>query len=62
MLMAASTCLVFLALLLLLLGQFGALLLVQVLGMPIPLECVALVVAGAGVAAGFARSVINAAY
>lgn len=41
--------------------EFGALLLVEVLGMPVALECVTLVVAGAGVAGLLARSVVDAA-
>ncbi len=44
------------------LGQLGALFFVQVLGVPIPFECIALIVAGAGVAAGLARPVVDAAY
>lgn len=58
--------LAFLALLALLslifLHKLGTLLLMQMLGMAVPLHGIALIIAGTGIAAGLARPVIDAAY
>lgn len=59
-----TTGILFFQLLLFLIISFplGTLLLMQMFGMPIPLERVSLIITGTGITTGLARTVVDAAY